>query len=166
MNSSLYNGTKSSTESRLLNSEGRVLNHSLKTTKPQRRRGLPQDQVVWEDGGGGGRGANALKGVEGAADYGSARVGVNKLRCPFPGRERWRAAEPELARGRSRGKSEGFFVHWKASASNTQDAQGHFNSHTAAQHQRVNWCSECKRTYRLISSQGSIQFYAKLTRFT
>lgn len=78
MNCSLHNGTKSSVKSRLLNSVGHILNHSLKTTKPWRSRGLPQNQVVWETG------ANALKGVEGAAEYGSTSAGVNKLRCPFP----------------------------------------------------------------------------------
>lgn len=53
--------------------------------------------------------ANALKGVEGAAVYGSTSAGVNKLRCPFLGCESERKSFCAAAG----------FLH------STQDTQGH-----------------------------------------
>lgn len=80
MKCSLHNGTKSSVKSRLLNSVGHVLNHSLKNYKTPETPWLTTGPGCMRDGE-----ANALKGVEGDAEYGSTSARVNKLRCPFPG---------------------------------------------------------------------------------
>lgn len=136
MNCSLHNGTENSVESRLLNSMDHILNHYLKTTKPWRSRGLPQNQVVWETG------ANALKGVEGASECGGTSAGVNKFRCPIPDQESGR-----ITRSSQRGQQrEGVLLHQQPFPNLTQDTQSHLNSHTAAKLYQVSLRSECRKT--------------------
>lgn len=128
MNCSLRNGTTSGAKTRLLNSMGHILNHSLKTTKPWRSRGLPQAQVVRE------MAANALRGVGGAAEYGGTSAGVNKLRCPFSW-VRERESSRTRASQREKWREVFFFPRAPTAFLNLrQDTQGHFNSHAAAKH--------------------------------